>query len=165
MDKTKAVIAYIINYFQCNDSAKNLGKVKLVKILWFTDREFMHKYYKQLTSLEYRKMPHGPMPTKIDALLESMEKEGIIKTFEVSNFGYSQKSFLCLQEPDLNLFTPQEISVLDKIITEFQNKSAKALSTQTHDELWESIEQGKIMPLESVFLQDIIPATQDDVNG
>ena len=110
-------------------------------------------------------MPHGPMPTKIDVLLESMEKEGIIKTFEVSNFGYLQRSFLCLQEPDLNIFTPQEISVLDRVITELQNKNAKALSAQTHDELWESIEQGKIMPLESVFLQDIIPATQDDING
>ena len=48
---------------------------------------------------------------------------------------------------------------------ELQNKSAKQISNQTHDELWNSIEQGKIMPLESVFLQDIIPATQDDVNG
>ena len=58
MDKTKAVIAYIVNYFQCNNSPKNLGKVKLVKILWFADREFMHKYYRQLTNLEYREKCH-----------------------------------------------------------------------------------------------------------
>ena len=85
MDKTKAVIAYIVNYFQCNNSPKNLGKVKLVKILWFADREFMHKYYRQLTNLEYRKMPYGPMPTNIDSLLQSMEKEAIIKSFEANN--------------------------------------------------------------------------------
>ncbi len=166
MDKTKAVIAYIVNYFQCNNSPKNLGKVKLVKILWFADREFMHKYYRQLTNLEYRKMPYGPMPTNIDSLLQSMEKEAIIKSFEANNgVGYPQQSFMCLKEPNLNDFTAQEISLLDRIIIELQDKSATQLSNQTHDELWESIEQGKIMPLESVFLQDIIPATQDDVNG
>lgn len=166
MDKTKAVIAYIVNYFQCNNSPKNLGKVKLVKILWFADREFMHKYYRQLTNLEYRKMPYGPMPTNIDSLLQSMEKEAIIKSFEANNgVEYPQQSFMCLKEPNLNDFTAQEISLLDRIIIELQDKSATQLSNQTHDELWESIEQGKIMPLESVFLQDIIPATQDDVNG
>ena len=80
-------------------------------------------------------------------------------------WGYPQQSFMCLKEPNLNDFTAQEISLLDRIIIELQDKSATQLSNQTHDELWESIEQGKIMPLESVFLQDIIPATQDDVNG
>lgn len=165
MDKTKAIISYIINYFQCNDMLKNLGKVKLVKILWFADREFMHTYYKQLTNLEYRKMKNGPMPTKIDSILKSMQQEGIIQLFEISKFGHTQQSFLCLKPPNLDDFTPQEINVLDKVILELYKKSAKAISNQTHDELWESIGLGKTMPLESVFLQDIIPASQDDVNG
>lgn len=164
-NKTEATIAYIINYFQCNNSPKNLGKVKLVKILWFADREFMHKYFKQLTNLEYRKMPQGPMPTNINSILKSMQKEGIIQTFETSKYGYTQQSFLCLQEPNLDAFSPQEISILDKVIIDLLDKSASQISQETHDELWHSIEQGKIMPLESVFLQDVIPATQDDVNG
>lgn len=164
-DKTKAIIAYIINYFQCSGIANKLGKVKLVKILWFADREFMYKYYKQLTDLEYRKMPQGPMPTNIEKILKNMQEKGIIKPFHTSKYGYKQQCFLCLKEPDLNQFSAQEISILDKVIVELQNKSAKQISNQTHDELWNSIEQGKIMPLESVFLQDIIPATQDDVNG
>lgn len=163
--KTEAVIAYIINYFQCNNSSKNLGKVKLVKILWFADREFMYKYYKQLTDLEYRKMPRGPMPTNIDSILKCMQEKGIIKPFETSKYGYTQQSFLCLKEPDLDCFTPQEVSVLDKVITDLLDKTAAQISEETHDELWHSIERGKIMPLESVFLQDIIPATKDDVNA
>lgn len=164
-DKTEAIIAYIINYFQCNDSLAKLGKVKLIKILWYADREFMYKYYKELTDLEYRKMPRGPMPTNIDFILEDMEKKGIIKSFEISKFGYTQQSFLCLQEPDLNNFTPQEISVLDKVIVDLLNKTATQISKETHDELWHSIEQGKIMPLESVFLQDIVPTTEEDIKG
>ena len=31
MEKTKEIIAYIINFFQQNDITKHLGKVKLVK--------------------------------------------------------------------------------------------------------------------------------------
>lgn len=164
MNKTEAIIAYIINYFQRYDSPKNLGKVKLVKMLWFADREFMHKYYKPLTDLEYRKMPQGPMPTNIDKIIKSMEEQGIIHSFLVNKFGgYEQRSFTCLKEPNLDDFTSQEISILDEIIMQLYKKSAKQLSNQTHDELWESIEQGKIMPLESVFLQDIIPATSEDI--
>ncbi|STQ85758.1 DUF4065 domain-containing protein [Helicobacter muridarum] len=165
MNKTEAIIAYIVNYFQCNDALNNLGKVKLVKILWFADREFMHKYYKQLTNLEYRKMPQGPMPTNIDKILKNMQEKEIIKSFETSKYGYSQTCFLCLKEPDLDYFSAMEISILDKVIMDLKHKSAKQISNQTHDELWNSIEQGKVMPLESVFLQDIIPATKDDVNG
>ena len=32
-------------------------------------------------------MPYGPMPTNIDSLLQSMEKEAIIKSFEANNGG------------------------------------------------------------------------------
>lgn len=164
IDKTEAIIAYIINYFQCSGSFEKLGKVKLIKILWYADREFMHKYYKELTNLEYRKMPRGPMPKNIDSILESMEKKDIIRSFKISKSDHCiQQSFLCLQEPDLNNFTPQEISVLDKVIADLFNKSATQISKKTHDELWHSIEQGKVMPLESVFLQDIVPATEEDI--
>lgn len=166
MDKTREIINYIINYFQCNYSNRELGKVKLVKILWFADREFMHLYYKQLTNLEYRKMPYGPMPTKIDSILKAMQKDNIIKMFKIEKIGgYTQESFLCLKEPNLNNFTAQEINILDKIINALHDKTAQEISELTHDELWESINQGEIMPIESVFLQDIIPATKADINA
>lgn len=35
----------------------------------------------------------------------------------------------------------------------------------SHDECWEKTKNGDTMPIESVFLQDIIPATKEDVNG
>ena len=87
-----------------------------------------------------------------------MQEQGIIKTFEVSN-GYNQTSFICLKEPDLNNFSPQEIHILDSSILNLHKKSAKYLSKKTHDNLWEKIEQAQIMPLESIFLKDIIPAS------
>lgn len=166
LDKTKAVIAYIIDYFQRNDLLKYLGKVKLVKILWYADREFMYKYFKPITNLEYRKMPQGPLPSNFDSILKSMEEEDIIKSYKIDKLGgYTQHSFFCLKEPNLDDFTSQEINVLDKVIAQTYKKTAQQLSSQTHDELWESIGLGKVMPLESVFLQDVIPATIEDVDG
>ena len=38
MEKIHAVIHYIVDSFQQADSISKLGKVKLAKILWFSDR-------------------------------------------------------------------------------------------------------------------------------
>lgn len=79
MDTSKKIyeiINYIVGCFKDNPS--KLGKVKLAKILWFADREFMYKYHSELTGLEYQKLPFGPVPKKYDQILNDMQKKNLI---------------------------------------------------------------------------------------
>ena len=166
MKKLENVIIYIINYFQKNFAPADLGKVKLNKILWFADRAFMYKNYMSLTKSSYIRNPQGPVIKKLDNVLNGLEKNGFIRSFSLNKGGFQQISFICLKEPDLNKFTAKEINTLDEIINSFALKTAKELSEITHDEIWEKTKDGDTMPIESVFLQDVILATKEDViNG
>lgn len=163
MTKAEKVIVYIINYFQCNYSPNDLGSVKLNKILWFADRAFMYENYKSITQEEYIRNPNGPVLKSMEKILNKLENEGFIKRFNTNKGSYIQKSFLCLKEPDLKGIKAQEISKIDGIITKFAQKSAKELSEETHDEVWENTKDGHVMPLESVFFKDIVSPTQEDI--
>ncbi|HEF3260815.1 TPA: SocA family protein [Campylobacter coli] len=165
MKKIENIIIYIINYFQTNYAPADLGKVKLNKILWFADRAFMYKNYASLTQTSYIKNPQGPVVKKLENILTSLEKNEFIKSIKVNKGEYQQQSFLCLKEPNLDDFTAKEISILDEAINKFALKTAKELSEMSHDECWEKTKNGDTMPIESVFLQDIIPATKEDING
>lgn len=161
--KTKKIIAYIIDYFQNNYSANELGLVKLNKILWFADRAFMYDYYKSITQGEYIRNPNGPVLKKLDKILSELEKDGYIKGIDIKKGRYTQKSFKSIKKPDLKGIAAQEISIIDSIIAKLAPKSAKELSKETHDELWEKTKNGDIMPLESVFLKDIVEPTKKDI--
>lgn len=161
MDKACAIINYIINAFQAEP--KKLSKVKLAKILWFADKEYMYKYYTSLSGLEYIKLPQGPVPKNYDKLLKDMENKAIIHTFDVLSYGKKQICFHSLKEPDLEMFKAQEISILDKVISDVYNQKSTTLSKKTHDELWDKVKMGEIMPIESVFWQDIIPPNDEDI--
>lgn len=163
MEKIHAVIHYIIDSFQQADSISKLGKVKLAKILWFADREFMYEYHKSITGIQYVKLANGPVPKKYDMILSEMKEEGIIHQYQINKFGKPQQCFISLKKPSLEVFSKEEIKVLDNIIYELKNKSATKLSDVTHDSLWENREVGEVMPIESVFCRDIVEPNEDDI--
>ena len=90
MHKIQHIIHYIVAHF--NSEPKKLSKVKLAKILWFCEREFMYKTHKRLSDIEFVRMPFGPVPKKYDSILKDMEEKGIIHSFEIVNFQKKQKS-------------------------------------------------------------------------
>lgn len=160
MIKTKKIIVYIIDYFQNNYSPNKLGAVKLNKILWFADRAFMYEHYKSITQGEYIRNPNGPVLKKIDKILNELERDGYIEGIGKKG---TQKSFKSIKKPDFRGITAQEISIIDSIMAKLASKSARELSKQTHDAVWEKTKNGDIMPLESVFLKDIVLPMQEDI--
>ncbi|MDL0147656.1 Panacea domain-containing protein [Campylobacter felis] len=73
MTKLEKIINYIIYSFR--DEPLKLGKLKLAKILWFSDRAFMYKYSEALTDLEYIKMQYGPLPKNTKKYLKSLKQK------------------------------------------------------------------------------------------
>ena len=73
--KIKKAIAYIINYFQEHYSIENLGSVKLNKILWFCEENFIYKYNKPFLNLTFIKKEMGPVSNNIKDILDEMVEE------------------------------------------------------------------------------------------
>lgn len=161
LKKIYEIINYIISCFK--DNSSKLGKVKLAKILWFADREFMYKYHSELTGLEYQKLNFGPVPKKYEQILNDMQEKSYIIIDEIFTDDAKQTLFISVKKPCLDEFSAKEIEVLDKVIFSLKNKNASYLSKITHDELYNSLKIGDTMPVESVFWQDIEPANDEDI--
>ena len=155
MKRLYNLVHYIINK-QTDEDFKKLGKVKLNKILWFADREYMYNNFTSISHSDYIKLPNGPVPKKIDSILKSLIKNNCIIQKDISINGYIQHSFISIGEPDTSDFTVNEISVLDKYIYEITNNhTANSISDISHDKSWELANIGHIIPIETVFSVDI----------
>lgn len=146
---------YIINR-QTDIDFKKLGKVKLNKILWFADREYMYNNFTSISHSDYIKLKNGPVPKKIDAILRLLVKDGAIIKKNVPLGNYIQHSFISIKEPDISGFTANEISIIDKYIEKIANRhSATSISNISHNKAWELAKIGQIIPIETVFSVDI----------
>lgn len=161
MEKLESIINYIIYCFR--DEPTKLGKVKLAKILWSCEREFMYKTHKRLSNLEFIKLNNGPVPKKYNKILDDMVLKGIIHSFNTIKFDKKQTSFYSLIEPDMNDFQAIEISIIDSVVYSLWDKSASELSNMSHDSFWESTNMGDVMPVESVFMRDIQEPDENDI--
>lgn len=155
MDKK---LANLINYiiYKCNDDPSKLGSTKLNKILWFCDREVYKRTGKTITKIEYVKIEFGPAPTfsEFQEAIRYLKKNGkiIAKKGEVY-YSKPQNQFIALEEADISNFTPEEISIIDTIISIItKNFTASSISKLTHDfHWWDKLDIGDKIPIYSVF--------------
>lgn len=57
----------VIGYFAC--FVHNLYKVKLMKLLWYTDALYYKRYGRAMTGLVYKHMPLGALPIGYDEII------------------------------------------------------------------------------------------------
>lgn len=66
-------------------------------------------------------------------------------------------------EPDLSLFSSDEIGIVDRMIDEYRHYTGKQLSDQTHHLLpWLNSTEGEEIPYYSVFALEKMPVGYED---
>lgn len=159
-----AKLARLVHYIcsQVSDY-KRLSKTKIHKILWFADRDFMFSHHRTISGAAFIKMPHGPVAKSLDEVLNKLVENKAILHKVFVNHGYEQNSFISLKEPDISIFSAEEISVLDQYIEAVKKMSASEISAISHDTDWEIAVMGEAMPAELVFNDEIREPTQEDI--
>jgi uncharacterized phage-associated protein len=138
----------LIIFFAHHEAVKPLGKTKLFKLLYFADVTHIQTVGEPLTGAEYRKFPFGPVPTQGDLALKELQLHRLIsqKRLLLPN-GHLMREFTALQEPDMAIFTAQEIMTIHYVIQEYGKDTASVLSWKSHQEYaWLFAEEG--MPLQ-----------------
>src|SRR5215467_15769882 len=82
---------------QCLDDP-TFSRVKLYKILFYSDFETFGRYGEPITGWSYRKLPFGPAPVAADRVQAEMVKEGLIRIVERRVYDYSRQRILPLRE-------------------------------------------------------------------
>lgn len=138
IDKLEAMISYIA------EKASNLFKVKLMKMLWYSDALSFIENGFAMTGMVYRHEPMGALPVGHYSLmnLENLNiKEEMSYNYDTMLHVYPTVGM------DYSILSDREKAILDKVIEKFMNYKAKEIVDYMHEErAYKETNAGEIIP-------------------
>jgi putative zinc finger/helix-turn-helix YgiT family protein len=125
LEKTSNVMGYFAKFIN------PLYKVKLMKLLWYSDTLHYNKFGLSMTGLVYQHLPMGAVPVAHNELLSLPSIKVTEELFDDFNVGYRIYSN---QEINLSAFSLEELSILEKVATFFRDKTTPEVVSYMHRE-------------------------------
>jgi uncharacterized phage-associated protein len=112
------------------------GKKKLAKLLYFADFDYYEKYEEPLIGDEYRAQPMGPLPVRMTAVLDKLEKGKKIKIGFEHLPGYEKETeiYTSGKKADLSIFSAKEIAMLERVVKIYGELNGTQLQLLSHGE-------------------------------
>ncbi|MBI9069864.1 MAG: DUF4065 domain-containing protein [Salinivirgaceae bacterium] len=152
VDKLKDILLYILE--KCAGKP-NFGETLLYKLLYFSDFNYYEIYEEHLSGAEYRKLPFGPVPQKLDSIISQMISNKILKRFKTEYHGYPQTRYIPLAKSNLTNFKASEKEVIDRVIEQYSDWSASAISDYSHKDMpWLASKDGEVIDYELAFYRE-----------
>ncbi|MFW6248749.1 MAG: type II toxin-antitoxin system antitoxin SocA domain-containing protein [Bacteroidota bacterium] len=152
VDKFKEILLYILE--KCAGKP-NIGETLLYKLLYFSDFNYYEIFEEHLTGAEYRKLPFGPVPQGIDSIIKQMITNKMIKRLKTEYHGYQQTRYIPLIKPNLKRLKASEKDIIDKVIEQFSDWSASAISDYSHKDMpWLASKDGDVIDYELAFYRE-----------
>jgi len=130
-EKYKNVILFFANKIKNG----TLGKLKIMKLLYFLDFDFFEKYGKSITGDEYLRFENGPVPRMAEKLIKSMAgKEIKISKVRIGD-GYNDQQLI---EPtknfDMSSFSKEELLMMEEVADKWEKLSGVEMKNASHGE-------------------------------
>ena len=152
VNKFKNVLLYILE--RCAGKP-NVGETVLYKLLYFSDFNYFELYEEHLTGAKYRKLPFGPVPQKLDNIINQMIDKGQLQRVKSEYHGYPQTRYLPLEKADLTALKASEKETIDRVIEQMSDWSAAAISNYSHKDMpWLASKEGEEINYELVFYRE-----------
>lgn len=153
VNKFKNVLLYILE--RCAGKP-NVGETVLYKLLYFSDFNYYEMYEEHLTGAKYRKLPYGPVPQRLDAIISQMMENRQIKRIKTEYYDKIQTRYIPLSKADLSELKASEKEVIDKVIEQLSDWTAAAISSYSHKDMpWMASKEGEDINYELVFYRDV----------
>jgi transcriptional regulator with XRE-family HTH domain len=152
VDKMKNILLYILE--KCAGKA-NVGETILYKLLYFSDFNYYEIFEDHLSGAEYRKLAYGPVPQKLDSIIYQMIEQKQLKRLKLNYHGFPQTRYIPLVKPNLLHLKASEKDIIDKVIEQYSDWSASALSDYSHKAMpWLASNNGDLIDYELVFYRE-----------
>jgi hypothetical protein len=130
-----------------------LGRVKLAKLLMWSDFGAFARFGRSVTGATYEKWEHGHLPRELLLAERDLLASGAIATEEKDYYGKRLKHISAEREPDLTSFSEDELAAIESAIRRYGHESATYLSELSHHEVgWRLAEMHEVIPYTTVFL-------------
>ncbi len=154
-------LAELTKYIVHRSASDHLfGKVKLVKLIAYADFTAYQELGESITGATYCKLEHGPAPRSLPDTLKSLVDSGDLEAQGLAVGPYKQLRYVALSEPDTDLFSAEEIAVVDSILRRFESTGGKAISAASHRDFagWEMVEEFDDIPYRTALISKDEPA-------
>jgi len=160
-DKFKALVHYICR--ACTSDPSKLGKVKLHKILWYSDGSHFVLRGEPITGETYIKKQYGPFAIHLEGAVEDLVREGTLFVHLVSYFGMEKTEFIAKGNSDKGVFSEKELAIVNTNIQQIcEDHTAASISERTHNEIWEMAALNEPLPYEALLVARFLKPTEDD---
>ena len=130
------------------------GAVKLNKVLLYAEFAHMRRHGRPISGAEYFKLKWGPAPRRLLPVRQQLLEEGNARLVDEVYQGLVQERLVPMREPDVSLFSPDELAVVDQVVGELYGMSATDASLMSHSEVgWQMVEERETIPYEAAFLR------------
>lgn len=151
-DKFKNILLYILEHCA---GKPNVGETVLYKLLYFSDFNYYELYEEHLSGATYRKLPYGPVPRKVDAIINQMTDGKQLQRVKTEYHGYPQIRYLPLEKADLTQLKASEKDVIDRVIEQMSDWSAATISRYSHKDMpWLASKEGEEINYELAFYRE-----------
>ncbi|MCD4713590.1 MAG: DUF4065 domain-containing protein [Clostridiales bacterium] len=124
VDKLTTVIGYFAN------EVNHLYKVKMMKLLWYTDAIYYRRHGQSMTGLVYEHMTYGALPIGFNEIL-SVPTIHVVEEMMYEDIGYK---IVPTSKVDKNVFSRDELSVLELVVDKFKEYRSKQIVDYMHEE-------------------------------
>ncbi len=134
----------ILLYFSSN--TKHLGKVKLMKLIYFLDFIHLKNYGTPVTYDVYTNLKHGPIPSTIknmiDDAVEDMKHSNLSDVINIETWRKRRTGEVMYKivpnreftENDKKYFSETELEILEKVTKRFKDSTADQIEDASHKE-------------------------------
>src|SRR5690606_40679202 len=123
-------------------------KTKLNKLLFYADFKAFKEYVVSISGVRYAHAPHGPVPDRyLNWFAAILSNEPSLEIHEVEINGVSGDVLTAIEQPDLSVFSPDEITVLAQINSYLSRYSATEIREFSHEEVgYQQANDGELLP-------------------
>lgn len=124
-----------ILYFVSHINNDTLGKIKLMKLLYYLDFDHFEQFGTSVTGDDYLRWDKGPVPTKAAAVIDRMvaDRQLLVENEDIG-LPYPQTRYTALQRSDVRVFSPTEVAVLCGVAEKWEHHSGTDMVHAVHGE-------------------------------
>jgi len=161
--KFRELIVYLSLLSEGDDS---FGSVKLNKLLFYIDFTAYQRWGRSVTGKEYQKLEQGPAPRALLPVFQRLRDEGAMALREKKYFNRFQKRPVALREPELSVFTPEEIDLVNHVVEKCRHLDGTAISNKSHEWIgWQIADLHETIPYQITLIGARSPSSRDEEIG
>lgn len=156
-----------LSLYLAHESQKDprFGATKLNKLFFYIDFGCYKLLGTPATGATYQHLPAGPAPREWLETKKLLEDCGDASTERRGYFSGVQERLVANREPNMSIFSPEEMEIIDDVIQEFWSYNARRISQHSHEEwAWRVTEDYEDMPYQLAWVSSD-PLTPEQIQA